>query len=452
MIHATGLDLRTRKVSSLELVSQSLARIEELNPKLNAFITVMGDAARKRAAELDDELAAGVDRGPLHGIPVALKDLFFTKGVCTSAGSRVHENFIPDHDAQVVTKLEEAGAVIIGKTGLHECAYGITSNNPHFGAVRNPHDTNRIPGGSSGGSGAAVAAGIVAMAMGTDTGGSIRIPASFCGTVGLKPTYGRVSKRGVFPLGFTLDHMGPLGRTVRDCALTLNAIAGHDPLDATTSRREVVAFVPTDQPLIRGLRIGRPSNYFFERVDPEVTAGVDRMLRKAELLGAHIVPIRVPDMDGLNAIARVILLAEASATYEPYWNKRELFGADVLALLDQGRLLPATDYVQAQRLRGIYLRDFNKLWKQVDCWVTPTTPIPAPLIGQATVNIDGVDEDTRLAATRFMRGINVLGFPALSIPCGTTATGLPLGLQIVGPAFQEDVILNAGAALEERQA
>lgn len=434
MILTLAARLRARETTSAALVEESLGRIGELNPRLNAFITVMSDQARARAASLDAELASGHDRGPLHGIPVALKDLYFTRGVRTTAGSLLFKDFIPDHDADVVIKLEEAGAVIVGKTGLHECAYGITSTNPHFGAVRNPHDPERIPGGSSGGSGAAVAAGIVAMAMGTDTGGSIRIPASFCGCAGLKPTFGRVSKRGVFPLGFTLDHIGPLARSVADCALTMNAIAG---MSLDPCARD-----------IRGLRIGRPENFYFDHTSPEVTAAVDRTMKRAESLGAVVVPIRVPDIDELNAIARVLLLAEASAALEPHWSKRDQFGDDVRALIDQGRLIPATDYVQAQRLRKIFLADFNSLWKQVDCWVTPTTPTAAPKIGQTVIDIGGVEEDVRLATTRTMRGINVLGYPALSIPCGRDTQGLPLGMQIVGPAWRDNVVLRAGSALE----
>jgi aspartyl-tRNA(Asn)/glutamyl-tRNA(Gln) amidotransferase subunit A len=434
MMLSLAARLRAGETSSAALVEESLSRIEELNPRLNAFITVMGGPARARAAALDAELASGYDRGPLHGIPVAVKDLFFTRGVRTTAGSLLFKDFIPGHDADVVARLEEAGAVIVGKTGLHECAYGITSNNPHYGAVRNPHDPERIPGGSSGGSGAAVAAGIVPMAMGTDTGGSIRIPASFCGCAGLKPTYGRVSRRGVFPLGFTLDHMGPLARTVADCALTMNAIAGMS--------------LPPYARDIRGLRIGRPENFYFERTDPRVIAAIDAALKRAESLGAIVLPIRVPDVDELNAVARVLLLAEASAALEPHWAKRDQFGADVLALIDQGRLIPATDYVQAQRLRKTFLAAFDRLWAQVECWVTPSTPAAAPKIGQMTIDIGGVEEDVRLATTRTMRGINVLGYPALSIPCGRDALGLPLGMQIVGPAWREDVVLRAGTAME----
>jgi aspartyl-tRNA(Asn)/glutamyl-tRNA(Gln) amidotransferase subunit A len=229
--------LRARQVSSVELTRAALEALERLNPKLNAYLTVTADTALDRARRADEELAGGLDLGPLHGMPISLKDLFYTRGVRTTNGSRLFENFVPDYDGTVVERLAAAGAVFLGKTGMHELAYGVTSNNPHFGPVRNPHNTDRIPGGSSGGSGAAVAAGISFMAMGSDTGGSIRVPASFCGTVGLKPTFGRVSRHGAFPLGFTLDHMGPLTRSVRDAAVTLNAIAGFDPKDDSSSRR-----------------------------------------------------------------------------------------------------------------------------------------------------------------------------------------------------------------------
>src|SRR5487761_2767466 len=241
--------LRAKKVSSLELTNQALDKIAHENPRLNAFITVTSDSARVRAAAMDAELARGLDRGPLHGIPIAYKDLVYTKGVRTTGGSKLFKDFLPDHDADIVVNLDRAGSVMVGKTGLHELAYGITSNNPHFGAIRNPWDTDRIPGGSSGGSGAAVAAGILAMATGTDTGGSIRIPASFCGVTGLKPTFGLISKRGVMPLGWTMDHMGPLTKTVRDTAV-----------------------------------------------------------QTAAALGARIVDIKVPDIDGLNVVGRVLLL------------------------------------------------------------------------------------------------------------------------------------------------
>lgn len=441
--------LRSRRFSSMELTSAAVARIERSNARLNAFITVTAERAIEQARQADAELAAGRDRGPLHGIPIALKDLFLTRGVRTTAGSKVYENFVPDRDAAAVEKLEAAGAVMLGKLNMHELAYGITSANPHFGAVRNPWNVAHSPGGSSGGSGAAVAAGLVYAAMGTDTGGSIRIPASFCGTVGLKPTYGRVSRYGVLPLGFSLDHVGPLTRTVRDAAMVLNAIAGHDRRDGTSSHRPVVDYVPDDDCSIRGLRIGFPENFYFERLDGDVESSVRGSVARAESLGAVVKSVRVPDIDALNAVARVILLAEASAMIEPCLEPRQSFGPDVLALFDQGRLLPATDYVNAQRLRRKIRREFEKLWPVVDCLFLPATPSAAPLIGARTVRLGGLEEDVRLAATRLVRGINALGYPALSMPCGLDASGLPIGLQIVAPAFEEALILRIGAALED---
>jgi aspartyl-tRNA(Asn)/glutamyl-tRNA(Gln) amidotransferase subunit A len=411
--------LRNKKISSVELTRQSLSRISQLNPSLNAFVTVTEDHALKSAAIADAELAAGHDRGPLHGIPYALKDVFSTRGIRTTCGSKIFKDHVPDHDCAVAEKLAAAGAVLVGKTGLHELAYGITSNNPHFGAIRNPHGSDRIPGGSSGGSAAAVASGMVPIAMGSDTGGSIRIPAAFCGTVGIKPTSGRVSRFGVMPLDFSLDHMGPITTTVRDAAIVLQVIAGHDHRDDTSSQAPVPAFFTDSEPSLAGLRIGRPINFYGERLQPEVRAAYDNSIALAATLGATVVDIRVPDIGAINIIGRVILMSEASALMERYLGDREQFGADVLALLDQGRLLPATDYVNAQRL----------------------------LIGEATVMIDGVEEDTRMASTRFVRAFNVLGVPAVSIPCGKSGS-LPIGLQIVGKAFGEPTVLRAAMFLE----
>jgi len=448
-IHEAAEALRGRRFSAVELTTAALARIDRLNFALSAFITVTADYALERARRADAELAAGHDRGPLHGIPIGLKDLFYMRGVRNTSGSKVFENFVPDIDAAVVEKLEAAGAVIVGKLNMHELAYGITSANPHFGAVRNPWDRQRSPGGSSGGSGAAVAAQMVYTAMGSDTGGSIRIPASFCGVVGLKPTYGRVSRYGSHPLGYTLDHMGPLTRSVRDAALVLNAIAGYDSRDPAASRRPTVDYVPDENCSIRGLRIGFPENFFFDRLDSDVESAVRGAIARAESLGASVRRVSVPDVDALNAVARVILLAEASAVMDPYLDNRKLFGADVLALLDQGRLVAATDYIQAQRLRRRMRAEFDRLWKEVDCLFCPTTPNTAPKIGDTKVRLGGREEDVRLASTRLVRGINALGYPALSIPCGLSGNGLPIGLQIVGAPFEEELILRIGAALED---
>ena len=446
LLEAAGA-VRSRKVSSAELTTQAFARIAELNPKLNAFQTLMEESARARAKQADQELASGHYRGPLHGIPVAVKDVFETKGVRTTCGSKLFADNVPDRDAAVVEKLAAAGAVIVGKTGMHELAYGITSNNPHFGAVRNPCDPDRIPGGSSGGSGAAVASEMVFMAMGSDTGGSIRIPAAFCGTTGLKPTSGRVSRYGVMPLDFSLDHMGPLTRSARDAAVVLQAIAGFDPRDDTSSRRPVPEYLPNQHDL-KGVRIGIPENFYFERLAPGVDAATRAAIDQLKRAGATIASVRVPDIAALNAVSRVILLAEASSVMERFLDRRGDFGVDVLALLDQGRLVPATDYINAQRLRRMMQREFASVWSHADCIVTPTTPITAPRIGETSVTIAGQPEDARLASTRFVRGINVLGLPALSVPVGTGENNMPVGLQIVGRPFEEAQVLRVGAVLE----
>ncbi|HLJ50984.1 MAG TPA: amidase [Bryobacteraceae bacterium] len=444
-----GNALRKRKISCRELTDECLTKIQDLNPALNAFITVCEDSARKQAEKLDEELEDGFDRGPLHGIPIAHKDLICTKGVRTTSGSKLFSDYVPDYDATVVSRLHEAGTVMLGKTGLHELAYGITSNNPHFGPVRNPHGHDRVPGGSSGGAGAAVACGMALMATGTDTGGSIRIPASFCGVVGLKPTYGRVSRYGVRPLGLSLDHIGPLTSTVRDAAIALHAMAGFDDRDSSCSREPVLEYVPPSPCSLGGVRIGVPQNYYFEGVAGEVRDAVQTVVRNTESLGARVVSVRVPDVEELNLVARTILLAEASALYEPYMDQRASFGDDVLALLDQGRLVPATVYVNAQRMRRLLLQEWQTICSTVDCLITPTTPTAAPLIGQREMEMDGRKIDVRLATTRFMRGVNALGFPALSIPCGKTAENLPMGLQVIGRPFEEDLVLRVGAAIED---
>jgi aspartyl-tRNA(Asn)/glutamyl-tRNA(Gln) amidotransferase subunit A len=441
--------LRERQVSSVELTNAALRRVERLEGKLRAFITVTAERALSQARAADAALSAGEDRGPLHGIPIAVKDLFATRGIRTTGGSLLYKEFVPESSAAAVERLEAAGAVMLGKLNQHELAYGITSANPHFGAVANPWNLEHIPGGSSGGSGAAVATEMVYAAMGTDTGGSIRIPASFCGTVGLKPTYGRVSRYGVMPLGYSLDHVGPLARSVRDAAVVLNAIAGPDSRDETSARFPVVDYVPEDGCSIRGLRIGFPSNFYFDRLDAEVESSVRGALARAAALGAVVKPVSVPDIAAFNAVARVVLLAEASAALEPLLAHRECLGSDVRALLDQGRLIPATDYINAQRLRRRMRAEFAAIWSGIDCLITPTTPNLAPRIGETKVRLGGSEEDVRLAATRFVRAINLLGLPALSMPCGLSASGLPVGLQIIAPEFQEELMLRVGAALED---
>lgn len=434
-IAQAGAALRSRSTSSLEVTQQCLDQIASLNPTLNAFITITADFALARARELDGELAQGVDRGPLHGIPIAHKDLMWTKGIRTTSGSKILEDFVPDRDAAVVQKLDAAGAILVGKTGLHELAYGITSDNPHFGTIRNPRNPDHSPGGSSGGSGVAVATGMAFLATGTDTGGSIRVPASFCGVAGLKPTYGLIDRSGVQPLGLSLDHVGPMARTVGDLRPALDAMAGQ------VQRKPAPASMAE-------IRVGIPENFYFDTLMPEVRSAVHDTARRAEKLGVHIMPVRVPDVEALNVAGLTILLSEAAAVHQANLHRRGDFGADVLALLDQGSLIPAMDYVNAQRQRKLILTNFHALFRSIDCLFTPATPIVAPRIGQTEITLNGTVFDTRILTTRFARGVNALGFPALSIPCGTSAEGLPIGLQMVARPFEENLLLYLGEALE----
>jgi aspartyl-tRNA(Asn)/glutamyl-tRNA(Gln) amidotransferase subunit A len=418
--------IRTRRVSSVELTR---ACLDAIRPEWNAFITVSGDAALQRAEALDRQPASG----PLHGIPIAHKDLLNTAGVRTTSGSRLFADFVPACNAPVVDALERAGAVLIGKTNMHELAYGITSENPHYGTVHNPYDPSRSAGGSSGGSAAAVAAGMAMMATGTDTGGSVRIPASWCGIVGLKPTYDLVDKSGVQPLGFTLDHIGPMTLTVADAALALNVMCGRQISDPARLG---------GRPLNR-IRIGVPVNFAFDIVDAPVKSAVLAAVR-----GADLIEVRLPDMDALNLTARIILLAEASALYGPHLRRRDAFGADVLRLLDQGLLVPATDYVDAQRMRSIFRAQFARLFETVDVLLTPTTPTTAAVLGVRNVELGGTTHDVRLLATRLMRGINVVGLPAISVPCGRDAAGMPIGAQLIAAAGADAALLEIAAAVE----
>ncbi|MEX2303518.1 MAG: amidase, partial [Bryobacterales bacterium] len=401
------------------------------------------------ARRAEREIREGNYRGPLHGIPYAAKDLFYTKGIRTTVGSKILTDFVPGDDATVIEKLSAAGAILIGKAGLHEWAYGITSNNPHFGSIRNPWDTERIPGGSSGGSTAALAADLCSFSLGTDTGGSIRIPASFCGLVGLKATFGRVSRYGVFPLGHTLDHAGPFGRTVEDAALVYQAMAGYDARDTSSVDRAVTlpAFAPEAR--LEGKTIGIPSSFYNQDVEPEIERATKEAVTVLQKLGAAVVEVKTPDIEEFNTIAQLILLVEAASVHHRRLAERRAdFGEDTRALLEAGRFILATDYLDAQRRRREFMRAFNLLLEQVDVIVTPTIPITAAKIGQKTVMISGKEWDVRLATTRFMRALNLAGLPLLSVPSGFDSGGMPIGLQIIGALFDEKTVLEVGHAYE----
>ncbi|MBI1352804.1 MAG: Asp-tRNA(Asn)/Glu-tRNA(Gln) amidotransferase GatCAB subunit A [Acidobacteria bacterium] len=441
--------LRTGAISPVELLEQTLARIERLNPALNAYITVTAELAREQARLAESEIRAGRYRGPLHGVPYAAKDLCFTRGIRTTAGSKILRDFTPSYDGTVVVRLRRAGAVLVGKAGLHENAYGITSDNPHFGSIHNPWDLERIPGGSSGGSGAALASGLCSFSLGTDTGGSIRIPAAFCSVTGLKPTFGRVSRYGVFPLGHTLDHVGPFALTAEECGWTYAAIAGFDPHeDASIDRPvELPSAAETD---LRGVRVGVPEAFYFDDLDPEVEAACRAALATFESLGAVVEPIQLPDIEELNAVARVILLAEATAVHQRNLDARpEDFGEDQIALLDQGRFITAVDYLNAQRRRRELCQAFARAFERVDWMAAPAVAVLPAKIGQKTLEIRGMRHDVRLATTRNARALNLTGLPLLTLPCGFSADGLPIGLQLIGDAYDERRILAAGMAFQE---
>ncbi len=445
-VRELGSLLRSRKVSCIELVDEAIANAKRLDD-LRAFLTITEAEARAQANEFDRELANGIDRGPLHGIPIALKDLFYTAGVRTTAGSPLFQDFVPWSDAAAVERLREAGAVSIGKTNLHELAFGITSQNPHYGSVVNPVDPARLAGGSSGGSAAAVAAGIVPLTLGTDTGGSIRIPASFCGLVGLKPTYGRVSRRGVLPLAFSLDHVGPIASCVEDCALAMNAIARPDAADENSAKMPALDFELPALPDLKGVRVGVPRNFFFDRLDSEVASHVKNGIAAMGRSGGVIVEISTPDIAEANLAASVVQLGEFAALHVNHTDHKR-FGSDVWSLLQQGRAIAAHEYVNAQRLRTLFRRAMDKIWREIDVLVTPTTPISAPLANVDEVTINGEKETVRMASTRLVRAFNYFGEPALSMPCGKTEEGLPVGLQLIGAPFTEPRLLQIAKTLE----
>ena len=440
--------LKEGTVSPVEVTKAVLGRIKERDGELNSFVTTVPGRAMAEARRAEEEIRAGRYRGPLHGVPVAVKDLISTAGVRTTMGSAFFEDHVPDHDAAVVKKLEEAGAVVVGKTNTHEFAYGTTGDRSRFGPVGNPHDPARITGGSSSGSGAAVAAGLVYGALGTDTGGSIRIPAALCGAVGMKPTFGRVSKRGVFPLAWTLDHVGPITRTVRDNALLLNALAGHDPDDPYSVRREQEDFT---RDLGHGVGVvGVPSGFYFEGLDGDVAGRVGAAIEVFRGLGAEVRPVAVPLLRETLDAQRLVLAAEAYAVHAQRLRAEpEKFDEEVRERVAAGEALRAHEYAVAQRTRLASLRAFGRALEGTDVLLTPTVPLPATEIGQREVRIGGREEPVRASLNRLTGPTNLNGLPSLSVPCGRTASGLPVGLQLIGRPFDEATLYRYGHAFEE---
>ncbi|HLI27288.1 MAG TPA: amidase [Chloroflexota bacterium] len=447
---ALARQLERRALSPVEVTELFLARIARYDPALRAYITVTAEAALAAARAAEQEIRAGRYRGPLHGVPLAIKDLFWTAGVRTTAGSRILADFVPAEDAAAVARLRAAGAVLLGKTNLEEFAFGATTINPHYGACRNPWDRERIAGGSSGGSAAAVVAGLCAAALGSDTGGSIRQPAALCGLVGLKPTYGRVSRHGAIPLSWAQDHVGPMTRTVRDAALLLQVLAGPDDRDPACSAAPVPDYTATLDAGVRGLRLGVPSEFFWERVDPEVERAVRAAIEVLAGLGARVEPLAFPYWPATAAAGATILYAEAAAYHAEWLRTRpQDYGPAVRNRLRVGTTLLALDYLQAQRARAVLVREAQALFARYDALLTPTVPLPAPRQDADQIRWpDGTREDMRAATLRFTRPFNLLGLPAISVPCGFTASGLPIGLQVVGRPFDEPTVLRVAGAYE----
>lgn len=426
-----------------------LERIERLDRTLRSFIVVDADGALAAAGARDAELATAHPRGPLHGVPLAYKDLCHVRGLPTSCGTSTPEYFIDEAECTAVTRLTDAGAITLGKLNMTELATGPFGDNPHHGDVQNPWRTGHVSGGSSSGSGAAVATGLALGALGSDTGGSIRLPAACCGIVGLKPTYGRVSRAGVMPLSWSLDHLGPMTRTVADAALILSIVAGHDARDATSSRRAVGDVADVEGPVV-GLRVGVAENYYFDDVDPEMEAGVRAAITRLGDLGARIETLVLPDPESLVSVCNVIARAESAAVHARVLRERpHELGAAVRSRLALGLGIAATDYLQALRLRARLTRTFiAEVFARVDALALPVIPEPPPTYESRDAG--GVEAKVRRMGrfSRLTRPFNGLGLPALSLPCGLARTGVPLAFQLVGRPFDEATILRLGHAFE----
>ncbi|MFF7312180.1 amidase family protein [Streptomyces sp. NPDC008137] len=438
--------IRARRLSPVELADSVLERVEEMEPRLGAYVTVTAERARRAALEAEQDIAAGRYRGPLHGVPMGLKDLIDAAGLATSASSRVRAGHRARTDSTVAARLSAAGAVLVGKTHTHEFAYGLTT--PQTG---NAWALDRVAGGSSGGSAVAVAAGTATFALGTDTGGSIRVPAALNGVVGLKPTYGLVPRHGVTPLSWSLDHVGPITRTVEDAGLVLDALAGHDPRDPASLATPPADHRPTEGTDLTGLRIGVPRTWYFDHVDAEVEAAVRNAIDRLRDLGARLVDVEIPMTRYIQATQWGLMVPEATAYHESTLRTvPELYQADVRILLEAGELMPAGDYLRAQRSRTLMRREWASMLRDVDLIAAPTLPATAVRAGQETITwADGTVEGVSDAFVRLSAPANITGVPSLSVPVGHDTEGLPIGMQLLGRPLGERLLLRVGHAYEQ---
>lgn len=440
--------IRERRVSPVELVDSVLDRIDQVEPRLHAYVAVQADQARRAARDAEREIVAGRVRGTLHGVPMGLKDLIDVAGTATTASSRVRDEHRADSDGTVFARLRTAGAILLGKTHTHEFAYGLTTPQTH-----NAWDQARVAGGSSGGSACAVAARIATFALGTDTGGSIRVPASVNGVVGLKPTYGLVSRHGVTSLSWSLDHVGPITRTVEDASLVLSVLAGHDPRDPASLPRTAGDYRPGPVVDLTGLRVGVPRNYYFDHVDPHVESAVRTAIDRLADLGAHLVEVEIPMTRYIQATQWGLMVPEATAYHERSLRAvPDLYTADVRALLEAGELITAGDYLRAQRARTLMRQAWARLLDGVDVIAAPTVPMTAvPANMEMITWSDGTVESVSDAYVRLCAPANITGIPSLSVPVGHDPAGMPIGMQLLGRPLAEAVLLRVGHAHAQTQ-
>jgi aspartyl-tRNA(Asn)/glutamyl-tRNA(Gln) amidotransferase subunit A len=457
-ISAVAPQIKRKKISPVDLTQQYLNRIKKSNPTLNAFLAMAEKEALAAAKKAEGEIRRGKYRGPLHGIPISIKDNIATKGVVTTAGSKILADWVPDYDATVVERLRAAGAIILGKTNMHEWAKGSNSINPFYGTPLNPWDTTRVPGGSSSGSAVAVAASLCLGSIGTDSAGSVRNPASLCGTVGLKPTLGRISSFGgvAGTGGYTVNHFGILTRSVRDCALMLNQIAGYDPKDPLSSDAPTMNYTKSLGQPVRGMKIGIIKAYFEQSIVSEVRDSFDEALRKLQSLGMKLHEVEIPHMALIPAAQVASTRPESNSDHDHYLRTRPRdYSPGLLYSLIAGLLTPAPVYVHAQRVRRLICQEFDDAFKSVQVILAPTIFSPAPTIedcNRGYIESDGKKISLQDRAgnflTRYTIPFNVTGLPAISICCGFSLTGLPIGMQIVAPPFREDLVLQVAEAYE----
>ncbi|MBI4591634.1 MAG: Asp-tRNA(Asn)/Glu-tRNA(Gln) amidotransferase subunit GatA [Candidatus Rokubacteria bacterium] len=443
--------IAAKEISPVELVQAYLDRIEALDGKLRAFITVCHDEALAAAKAAEAAVIDGQSLGPLHGVPIGLKDLYATKGTRTTGGSKILSDWIPDEDATVVARLKGAGAIVLGKLNMHEFAYGPEGLNVHFGNSWNPWDahTHRIAGGSSSGSAVAVAAGLCAGALGSDPGGSIRIPSALCGLTGLKPTYGRASRAGVLALAWSMDHVGPMTRTAADAALLLGPMAGYDPRDPTTSMLPVPDYQAALRGEIRGLRVGLLRAFFLDSAGVVLRQAVEQAAKRLEELGARVEEVAMQTVTHAAGAAFAIVAAEALAYHEEWMKTRaDDYGPDVRDRLRLGAFVSATQYLKAQRARQLIRNEVDRLLAHQDVLIAPTTPIVATPVGQTEALVEGDRQDVRSSLIRLTRPFNLSGHPVCALPCGFTVAGLPIGMQIVGRPFDEATVLRVAEAYQ----